>query len=121
MGDLPGELGAVPLVDQPQVRSGVAAPCRRLGFTIALRFVSFKCCLSLSWFRNFQSELDKIVLAVVFYHLQKVTHGFCVPVGCLCRPLHYHYLPWQVPGNCILVMVVYVHMPGEFEGVEGFT
>ena len=56
MGDLPGELGAVPLVDQPQVRGGVAAPGRRLGFTIALRFVSFKRCLSLSWFRNFQSE-----------------------------------------------------------------
>ena len=36
MGDLPGELGAVPLVDQPQVRSCVAAPCRGLGFTIAL-------------------------------------------------------------------------------------
>ena len=46
MGDLPGELGAVPLVNQPQVSSRVAAPCRRLGFTIALRLVSFKfCCL----------------------------------------------------------------------------
>ena len=109
MGDLPGELGAVPLVDQPQVRGGVATPSRRLGFPIALKFVRFKRCLSLSsWFCNFQSELDKIVYAVVFGHLQKVTHRFCVPVV-VCRPLHYHYLPWQVPGICILVMVVYVH------------
>merc|ERR1719187_353391 len=36
MSDLPGELGAIPLVDQPQVSSGVAAPGGGLKPTIAI-------------------------------------------------------------------------------------
>ena len=60
--DLPGELGAVPLVDQPQVRSGVAAPRRRLRFTIALWFVIIKYCFELLWFQ--------------FYKLSTLLHYF---------------------------------------------
>ena len=39
---LPGELGAVPLVDQPQVGCGMTAPSRGLGLTIALGVARYR-------------------------------------------------------------------------------
>ena len=46
-----------------------------------------------------QTLVEKIAFVVVFRHLQKVTHGLGVPVVGLGLTLHYHDLPWQVPGN----------------------
>ena len=51
-----------------------------------------------------------------FPHLQEVTHGLCVPVVGLSLPLHYHYLPWQVPGNTYYWQVFYLVFIASFEG-----
>ena len=112
MSDLPGELGAVPLVDQPeqrvgtlalkpyraprpycpvdhqpQVSSGVAAPGGGLWLSIALERKGWVMSFSGSRFQNL----------IIYSHLQEVTHWFGIAIVGLSLTLHYHDLPWKIP------------------------
>ena len=101
MGDLPGELGAVPLVDQPQVGCGMTAPSRGLGLTIALGVARYRQMGQGDFFRrffllmSFQGDLSIFLLP----NLKEISHRLCVSVVGLSLALHYHDLPGQVPGN----------------------
>ena len=77
--NLPGELGPLPLVNDPEVRIGVARPGAALRLSIALE------------------EVSNTLGVAVLKTLQHINMVHCHL--CLGLPLHDHYLPWQVPDD----------------------